>query len=209
MVIPFIAVEGPIGVGKTSLTEALAQEFDYVALHEIVDENPFLNKFYENIEEWSFQTEMFFLCNRYKQLGDIQKHTLSENRPVVADYHIFKNLIFAKRTLQEEEYEKYAEIYRILTRDVPMPNIIVYLTASLEKLQERIELRGRTFEQQIDPNYLVQLAEDYAQFMEDFERVHPEVPVLRFDGDAFDFVHSEADRAHIVREVKKVLEEMK
>ncbi|MBF4501586.1 deoxynucleoside kinase [Savagea sp. SN6] len=209
MVIPFIAVEGPIGVGKTSLTEALAQEFDYVALHEIVDENPFLNKFYENIEEWSFQTEMFFLCNRYKQLGDIQKHTLSENRPVVADYHIFKNLIFAKRTLQEEEYEKYAEIYRILTRDVPMPNIIVYLTASLEKLQERIELRGRTFEQQIDPNYLVQLTEDYAQFMEDFERVHPEVPVLRFDGDAFDFVHSEADRAHIVREVKKVLEEMK
>ena len=207
--IPFIAVEGPIGVGKTSLTEALAQEFDYVALHEIVDENPFLNKFYENIEEWSFQTEMFFLCNRYKQLGDIQKHTLSENRPVVADYHIFKNLIFAKRTLQEEEYEKYAEIYRILTRDVPMPNIIVYLTASLEKLQERIELRGRTFEQQIDSNYLVQLTEDYAQFMEDFERVHPEVPVLRFDGDAFDFVHSEADRAHIVREVKKVLEEMK
>ena len=209
MVIPFIAVEGPIGVGKTSLTEALAQEFDYVALHEIVDENPFLNKFYENIEEWSFQTEMFFLCNRYKQLGDIKKNALSENRPVVADYHIFKNLIFAKRTLQEEEYEKYEEIYRILTRDVPMPNVIVYLTASLEKLQERIELRGRTFEQQIDPNYLVQLAEDYAQFMEDFERVHPEVPVLRFDGDAFDFVHSEADRAHIVREVKKVLEEMK
>lgn len=209
MVIPFIAVEGPIGVGKTSLTEALAQEFDYVALHEIVDENPFLNKFYENIEEWSFQTEMFFLCNRYKQLGDIKKNALSENRPVVADYHIFKNLIFAKRTLQEEEYEKYAEIYRILTRDVPMPNIIVYLTASLEKLQERIELRGRTFEQQIDPNYLVQLTEDYAQFMEHFERVHPEVPVLRFDGDAFDFVHSETDRAHIVREVKRVLEEKK
>lgn len=209
MVIPFIAVEGPIGVGKTSLTEALAQEFDYVALHEIVDENPFLNKFYENIEEWSFQTEMFFLCNRYKQLGDIKKNALSENRPVVADYHIFKNLIFAKRTLQEEEYEKYAEIYRILTRDVPMPNIIVYLTASLEKLQERIELRGRTFEQQIDPNYLVQLTEDYAQFMEQFERVHPEVPVLRFDGDAFDFVHSETDRAHIVREVKRVLEEKK
>lgn len=209
MVIPFIAVEGPIGVGKTSLTEALAQEFDYVALHEIVDENPFLNKFYENIEEWSFQTEMFFLCNRYKQLGDIKKNALSENHPVVADYHIFKNLIFAKRTLQEEEYEKYAEIYRILTRDVPMPNIIVYLTASLEKLQERIELRGRTFEQQIDPNYLVQLTEDYAQFMEQFERVHPEVPVLRFDGDAFDFVHSETDRAHIVREVKRVLEEKK
>ncbi len=209
MVIPFIAVEGPIGVGKTSLTEALAQEFDYVALHEIVDENPFLNKFYENIEEWSFQTEMFFLCNRYKQLGDIKKNALSENHPVVADYHIFKNLIFAKRTLQEEEYEKYAEIYRILTRDVPMPNIIVYLTASLEKLQERIELRGRTFEQQIAPNYLVQLTEDYAQFMEQFERAHPEVPVLRFDGDAFDFVHSETDRAHIVREVKRVLEEKK
>ena len=78
--------------------------FNFALLKEIVDENPFLGKFYENIEEWSFQTEMFFLCNRYKQLGDINTHYLSKNQAVVADYHIFKNLIFAQRTLSTEEY---------------------------------------------------------------------------------------------------------
>ena len=99
MSVPFIAVEGPIGVGKTSLSKAIADTQQFHQLKEIVDENPFLNKFYDNIEEWSFQTEMFFLCNRYKQLSDTKTEILIEQKPVVADYHIFKNLIFAKRTL--------------------------------------------------------------------------------------------------------------
>ena len=106
MPIPFITVEGPIGVGKTSLSKAIADANKFQLLKEIVDENPFLNKFYEDIEEWSFQTEMFFLCNRYKQLSDIQKKYIANQEPVVADYHIFKNLIFAKRTLPAEEYDE-------------------------------------------------------------------------------------------------------
>src|SRR6478609_759331 len=89
---PFISVEGPIGVGKTSLAKEIAQAFQFEILKEIVDENPFLGKFYENINEWSFQTEMFFLCNRYKQLEDIQKGFLSYKKPVVADYHIMKKM---------------------------------------------------------------------------------------------------------------------
>src|SRR5690606_29145619 len=103
MSVPFITVEGPIGVGKTTLSKAIAEAQRFHQLSEIVDENPFLNKFYDDIEEWSFQTEMFFLCNRYKQLSDIRKQFISERRPVVAYYHIFKNLIFARRTLTADE----------------------------------------------------------------------------------------------------------
>ena len=105
-----------------------------------------LGKFYEDIDEWSFQTEMFFLCNRYKQLEDINIKYLNQRKPVVADYHIFKNLIFASRTLKDSQYDKYMQIYRILTQDMPVPNVIVYLTASLETLQKRIAMRGREFE---------------------------------------------------------------
>ncbi|TXK82484.1 deoxynucleoside kinase, partial [Geobacillus sp. AYS3] len=88
--VPFIAIEGPIGVGKTSLAKAISEHFRYHLVKEIVDENPFLGKFYENIEEWSFQTEMFFLCHRYKQLEEIDRNFLQQKKPVVADYHIMK-----------------------------------------------------------------------------------------------------------------------
>ena len=160
---PFISVEGPIGVGKTSLAKEIAQAFQFEILKEIVDENPFLGKFYENINEWSFQTEMFFLCNRYKQLEDIQKGFLSYKKPVVADYHILKNLIFAQRTLNPDEYQKYYKIYQLLTEDMPKPNVIIYLNASLDTLLKRIKIRGREVEKNISPLYLEQLSIDYEQ----------------------------------------------
>jgi deoxyguanosine kinase len=190
---PFITVEGPIGVGKTSLAKAISKQFNFALLKEIVDENPFLGKFYQNIEEWSFQTEMFFLCNRYKQLGDINTHFLSKNQSVVADYHILKNLVFAQRSLNNDEYEKYYKIYQILTADMPKPNVIIYLNASLDTLLKRIKIRGREVEKNISPLYLEQLSIDYEQAITNFERTHPEVPVLRFSGDELDFVRSEQD----------------
>ncbi|MEH7109804.1 MULTISPECIES: deoxynucleoside kinase [Bacillaceae] len=195
---PFITVEGPIGVGKTSLAKAISEQFEFALLREIVDENPFLGKFYENIEEWSFQTEMFFLCNRFKQLGDINTHYLSKNQAVVADYHIFKNLIFAQRTLSAVEYDKYFKIYQILTEDMPKPNVIIYLNASLDTLLKRIQLRGREVEKNISPLYLEQLSLDYEQTMTMFEKQHPEIPVLRFNGDDLDFVKNEHDLDHII-----------
>ncbi|EKN67059.1 Deoxyguanosine kinase [Neobacillus bataviensis LMG 21833] len=204
---PFITVEGPIGVGKTSLAKAISEQFQFALLKEIVDENPFLGKFYENIEEWSFQTEMFFLCNRFKQLGDINTHYLSQNKSVVADYHIFKNLIFAERSLNPDEYHKYYKIYQILTEDMPRPNVIIYLNASLDTLLERIKIRAREVEKNISPLYLEQLSMDYENTMASFEKEHPEIPVLRFSGDELDFVKSEHDLQYIFQKLTTSLKE--
>ncbi|MEK3951878.1 MAG: deoxynucleoside kinase [Psychrobacillus psychrotolerans] len=205
MSIPFITVEGPIGVGKTSLAKAISAKYQFALLKEIVDENPFLNKFYEDIAEWSFQTEMFFLCNRYKQLSDIEKKYLSKENPVVADYHIFKNLIFAKRTLSEVEYEKYESIYQILTKDMPVPNMVIYIDASIDVLLSRIDMRGRDFEKKISPDYLEQLSADYRMFIDDFEQKHPEVPVLRISGNEIDFVQNGKDLQIILEKVDATL----
>lgn len=204
---PFITVEGPIGVGKTSLSKIVAETFEFHLLKEIVDENPFLNKFYEDIDEWSFQTEMFFLCNRYKQLTDIKKHILADNHSVVADYHIFKNLIFAKRTLPTTEYNKYKEIYRILTADMPKPNMVIYLDASVDTLMKRISMRGRDFEQMITRDYMEQLVEDYHVFIESFEKRHPEIPVIRVNGDELDFVQHADDLQKILRVIEETLQQ--
>lgn len=204
--LPFIAVEGPIGIGKTSLAKAISQQFQFHLLKEIVDENPFLGKFYKNIEEWSFQTEMFFLCNRYKQLEDINRDYLQHQLPVVSDYHIFKNIIFAKRNLQEQEYRKYLQIYNILTSDMPQPSLVIYLHASLETLLQRIAKRGREFEKNMSEEYLQQLSADYELFMEQFERTHPNIPVLRFNGDQLDFVKNKQDLHDIFQKLDQTLQ---
>ncbi|WP_079710043.1 deoxynucleoside kinase [Paraliobacillus ryukyuensis] len=203
---PFIAVEGPIGVGKTSLSKKIAAHFDVDLLQEIVEENPFLGKFYDNIEEWSFQTEMFFLCNRFKQLEDIEKYYLAKGKPVVADYHISKNMIFAKRTLKPGQFKKYEQIYHILTNDMPKPNMMIYLDASLDTLLHRISLRGRDVEKNIKASYLQQLKQDYQTFMEQFEAQHPDIPVIRIDGDNVDFIKHQDDLNTIITLVKQQLQ---
>jgi deoxyguanosine kinase len=204
-VVPFVAVEGPIGVGKTSLAAEISKQFHYHLVKEIVEENPFLGKFYENMEEWSFQTEMFFLCHRYKQLEEIQHRFLQQKVPVVADYHMMKNLIFAKKTLKDHHYQKYAKIYNILTDDLPQPNIIIYLHASLDTLLARIQQRGRDFEKNIDPLYLQQLCADYEEIFSLFEREHPHIPVLRFNGDELDFVQRKEDLHYILEQINHVV----
>ncbi|SDC66467.1 deoxyguanosine kinase [Pelagirhabdus alkalitolerans] len=205
--VPFIAVEGPIGVGKTSLARKIAKRFDFHLLKEIVEENPFLGKFYDDIEAWSFQTEMFFLCNRYKQLEDIEKDYLKTDKPVISDYHIMKNMIFAKRTLAQNQYEKYEQIYHILTKDMPKPNVLIYLDASLDTLLDRIDKRARAVEEKIQPSYLEQLKQDYKQYMDAFEKNHPDVPVIRIDGDTIDFIKHQDDLEAIFDQIKPYLYE--
>ncbi|GGA70609.1 deoxynucleoside kinase [Ornithinibacillus halotolerans] len=204
--VPFIAIEGPIGIGKTSLAKRLSDQFNFHLLKEIVEENPFLGKFYDDIDEWSFQTEMFFLCNRYKQLEDIEKKYLLKQKAVIADYHISKNMIFAKRTLQADKFEKYEQIYHILTADMPVPNMMIYLHASLDTILERIKMRGREIEQNIKASYLAQLAQDYETYMNEFEIMHPNIPVIRINGDQLDYVKNQNDLEYIIHEVQKQLQ---
>lgn len=204
--VPFIAVEGPIGVGKTSLAKKVANHFQLHLLKEIVEENPFLGKFYDDIDEWSFQTEMFFLCNRYKQLEDIDSHYLGSKKAVIADYHISKNMIFAKRTLQHRQFEKYQQIYHILTSDMPKPNMMIYLDASLDTLLSRISMRGREVEMNIQASYLQQLKQDYQTFMDDFEKEHPDIPVIRINGDKLDFIKQQDDLNYILNQINQQLQ---
>ena len=148
---------------------------------------------------------MFFLCNRYKQLEDIDQHHLKKHKPVVADYHILKNLIFAKRTLKDKQYDKYLRIYDTLTEDMPTPNVIIYLNASLDTLLTRIEKRGRDIEKKIDPLYLQQLRLDYDEEMDRLEEQYPSLPILRFSGDEVDFVQREEDLQRIFQQLKDTL----
>lgn len=202
----FITIEGPIGIGKTSLSQAVSNHFHLELLQEIVYENPFLGKFYENISEWSFQTEMFFLCNRYKQLQDITNLYLANGRSVVSDYNIFKNTIFAKRTLSEQNLPKYLQIYDILTHDQPQASLVIYLKASLETVMSRIAMRDRDIERNMDPRYMERLIADYDEFMTQFQLRHPEVPVLTFECDQLDYVYRPEDLAYVLRKIQPYIQ---
>ncbi|MEG7337023.1 deoxyguanosine kinase [Bacillus sp. 0102A] len=202
---PFIAIEGPIGAGKTTLATMLSQELEIPMINEIVEDNPYLDKFYDNIEEWSFQLEMFFLCHRYKQLEDTTDYFLKKGQPVIADYHIYKNVIFAERTLSQHQLEKYKKIYRLLTDDLQKPNFIIYIKASLPTLLHRIEKRGRPFEKKIETSYLEQLIADYEVAIKQLQEADPELTVVTIDGDSKDFVLNKSDFERIAAHVKELI----
>ncbi|QNR08847.1 deoxynucleoside kinase [Macrococcoides canis] len=193
----FIAIEGPIGVGKSSLTKKLSATLNLTPIYEIVEENPFLSDFYEDIDKWSFQTEMFFLCNRYKVLTE-----LSNDISVVSDYHILKNKVFANNTLNDKEYKMFEEIYDILTRGVRKPDVTVFLTADLDVLKQRIQLRNRDFESHIEDDYLLKLTADYRRVYESMKRDHQTILI---DTSDMDFVNNAADYEHIVQQIKDII----
>ncbi|MGN7760737.1 deoxynucleoside kinase [Paenibacillus sp. 22594] len=202
---PFIAVEGPIGAGKTTLATMLAGELQLPVIKEIVDENPFLDKFYQNMDDWSFQLEMFFLCNRYKQLEDTVNQFIDKGKPVISDYHIYKNLIFGERTLKGTKRDKYREIYHVLTDDLPKPDIILYIRADLDTLLARIAKRGRSFEEEIAPAYLQQLIEDYDAAMASLALSEPSTIIVTIDGNQVDFVENKEDFAAIAEHLKELM----
>lgn len=203
----FISVEGPIGIGKTTISTALSQHYNAYLLKEIVEENPFLEKFYNDPDHWAFQTEVFFLCNRYKQLERVE-NILEKGQTVISDYHIFKNLLFAKRTLkQEKDFSKYKVLFHTLLEGLPSPNIVIYSNASLDTIMSRIKKRGRIIEKGIDPAYIQQLSDDYRDAFHNIQTFLPGTSVLEIQGDTVDFVANPLKLQELMHELDLLLKD--
>ncbi len=159
----YIAVEGPIGVGKTTLTERLADTFNYQTLLEEAEQNPFLEKFYRNRKQAALATQLFFLFQRAQKIQDMRQADIFE--PVrVADFLIEKDPLFARINLERDEFQLYEKVYQQLTIDAPRPDLVIYLQASTDVLLSRIDNRGIPSEQAIEREYLERLNEVYSEF---------------------------------------------
>ena len=164
----FIAVEGPIGVGKTSLSKRLAASFNYELLLENSDENPFLERFYQNPKAHALSTQLYFLFQRAQQIQELRQDDMFQ--PVrVADFLIDRDMLFAQQNLDSEEYELYLKVFRHLTIDAPVPDLVIYLQAPTSVLLDRIRKRGVEAEQLIELSYLQNLNSAYAEFFHYFK----------------------------------------
>ena len=159
----YIAVEGPIGVGKTSLSRRLAESFNYELLLEKSEENPFLDRFYEEPKQNALSTQLFFLLQRAQQLQELRQEDMFQ--PLrIADWLIDKDRLFAKENLDSDEYALYVDVFKHLTVDAPIPDLVIYLQASTEILIDRIKKRGIPAEQFIEREYIENLSAAYAEF---------------------------------------------
>jgi deoxyguanosine kinase len=195
----YIVVEGPIGVGKTSLARILANEFQARTVFERVEENPFLPKFYEARETYAFQNQTFFLLNRYRQQIELSQQDLFKQN-VVADYLFAKDKIFASVTLSAEELSLYQQIYALLDGRVPKPDLVVYLQARPEVLYKRIKKRDKKYERRVTFEYLKEVAQAYNQFFFYYE----ETPLLVVNTSEIDFVSSSKDLADLIKEINNM-----
>ena len=195
----YIAFEGNIGAGKTTLATKIAEDFNAKTVFERFADNPFLPKFYEDQNRYAFPLEMSFLADRYKQLSDdLAQFDLFKDF-VVADYHIFKSLIFAKITLAEDEYRLYRTLFDIVYREMPKPDLYIYLYQNTERLLENIKKRGRDYEQNISASYLDKINTGYL----DYIKSQTNLNVLIIDVSDKDFVKNQEDYIYILNEIQK------
>lgn len=195
----YLAIEGNIGAGKTSLATQMASDFNAKLVLERFKENPFLPKFYKEPDRFAFPLEMSFLADRYQQLlDDLTQYDLFKEN-VIGDYDAYKSLIFAKITLQEEEYILYKKLFHLMHKELPSPDVYVYLYQNTERLLENIKKRGRDFEQEIEAEYLQKINEGYMEFIRNQHSDNIKI----IDISEMDFVNNREDYVSILKEILK------
>ena len=195
----YVAFEGNIGAGKTTLATKIAEDFNAKTVLERFADNPFLPKFYKDQNRYAFPLEMSFLADRYQQLSDdLAQFDLFKDF-IVADYHIFKSLIFAKITLADDEYRLYRNLFDIIYKEMPKPDLYVYLYQNSERLLQNIKKRGRSYEQEIPADYLDKINNGYL----DYIKSQTELNVLIIDVSDRDFVKNQEDYLFILDEIQK------
>ena len=193
----YIAVEGPIGVGKTVFAKKLAQDFSAHLALERVDDNPFLENFYKDAEKFALPTQLFFLTNRVQQI-QFFKQTDLFNAVRVSDFLIEKDRLFASLTLNEDEFDLYKKVYASLTHDLLVPDLVIYLQAPLEVLIERIHKRGRHFERLIEEDYLEKVSTMYSEFFYHYYAA----PLLIINVAEVDFVANREDYSQLLERIR-------
>ena len=185
----FIAIEGAIGAGKTSLATMIAEEYNAKLILEGFADNPFLPKFYKEADKYAFPLELSFLAERYQQLSEqLSKQDLFKNF-TISDYFINKSLIFAQKTLPDDVFGLYSKLFHIINQSLPKPDLLVYLYVDVERLQENIKSRGRDYEQNIENEYLENIQKGYLEFI----RQQEDMRILIIDTNTIDFVNNKSD----------------
>jgi len=194
--IRYIVVEGVIGAGKTTLAEKLKDKLNAELVKEQFEVNPFLEKFYNDRKRYAFQTQMFFLVNRFKQQQQLHQENLFTEY-LVADYSFHKDQIFAYLNLEGEELKLYESIFPLLARNLRKPDLVVYLQSSVDRLMYNIKKRGRKIERSLTRNYIEELSEAYNHFFFHFN----DAPLLIVNSSEIDFVKSDTDFNELFREI--------
>ena len=198
----FIAVEGNIGAGKTTLSQLLSQHYNAKLMLEEFAENPFLTKFYENPKQYAFPLELFFLAERFKQQQELIKNTDLFQSVTISDYLFTKCLLFAKVNLPEEEYRLYQKMFDVFQQQLVTPDVLIYLHAPVSKLQSNIKKRNRKFEQSIPDEYLYKLQETYTSYIKQHN-----IKTIFVDASNADFLYNEAHFKLITDALEKDLKE--
>jgi deoxyadenosine/deoxycytidine kinase len=199
----FVAIAGNIGVGKSTLTELLSNRLGWEPFFEAVNDNPYLADFYEDMERWSFHSQVYFLSRRLRHHWQLwqRANSVVQDRTVYEDAQVFARNLYQQGSMDERDYRSYCELYEVITTVLPPPDLIVYLRASVPTLRKRISRRGRSYEKNISTAYLEQLNQLYRTWIDDFALC----PVLAVPSDRLDFV---SHHSHLELITEKVLEKL-